>query len=106
GDVYLEDFLFQTNGAYANERRALLGCGVDGVRAVYARTAQVHGAMAAPDTTQFDSSRHVTDQTCWRQRATNKAIATGCGIHLGKFPAQFEVLGGAAGGALAAGILP
>lgn len=106
GDVYLETFLFQPGGPWAPQRRALFGCAVDGVRAVYGATAQVHGAMQAPQAAEIDGSRRVTDLTCWRPRATNKAIATGCGIHFGVYPSQVEVLSGAVGGAVIAGILP
>jgi cysteine-rich repeat protein len=106
GDVYLESFLFDADGAWAPQRRALFGCAVDGVRAVYAETAQVHGPMQAADATEIDGSRHVTDPTCWRQRATNEAIATGCGIHLGVYPFQTQALSGITTAPMIAGILP
>lgn len=106
GDVYLENFLFQADGPWAPQRRALFGCAVDGVRAVYAETAQVHGAMQAAAAAEIDGSRHVTDLTCWRQRATNEAIATGCGIHLGVYPFQTQALSGVTSAPMIAGILP
>jgi hypothetical protein len=68
------------------QRRALFGCAVDGMRAVYGATGRVHGALHEPVYTEFDPLRSVDSDSCWAQRATNKAIAEGCGIHRGEAP--------------------
>jgi hypothetical protein len=75
---------------------------------VYAKTARVHGPLLAANAAEIDGSRHVTDPTCWRQRATNEAIATGCGIHFGVYPNQVELVGPLllVGGAGIAALLP
>jgi hypothetical protein len=89
---------------FAPQRHALFGCAVDGVRAVYAATGQVHGEMGDPDFNEFDTSRSVSDDSCWAQRATNRAIAEGCGVHIGAAPDEQRALPGEdalQGGALA-----
>jgi hypothetical protein len=91
GDVYLNDFLL-TNADYAPQQRALFGCAVSGLRAVYGATAQVHGGMQSVSG-DFDANRSVLDDSCWGQRATNRALAVGCGLHQGTFPNQQRLLG-------------
>jgi hypothetical protein len=76
------------------QRKAMLGCAVDGVREVYERTARVHGALVAADAASIDGTRDVQSDACWNQRATNKALALGCGIHQGAAPGQQRLLPG------------
>jgi len=61
------------------------------VREVYVETAQLHGPLGAPDGSAFDGTRRVADDTCWGQRATNRAMGTGCAVHRGAYPAQFKL---------------
>jgi hypothetical protein len=115
GDVFLEEVLLPAadGSAYAPQRRALFGCAVDGMRAVYQQTAQAHGAIVAPNATAFDAGRRVTDASCWGQRATNQALAIGFGLHVGTQPNQEPLLevfpgladGGAENETFPAGIL-
>ncbi len=77
---------------FGPQRRALLGCAADGVRAVYGATAQVHGPMGSPVFSEIDLSRRVSDGSCWEQRATNRAIAEGCGVHRGAAPGATRFL--------------
>lgn len=90
GDVFVDNVLRDLpplgGGAYDPQRDALLGCAVDGIREVYAATAQLHGPLAGPDVEHFDPSRRVSDDSCWAQRVTNGALATGCGLHVGTAP--------------------
>jgi uncharacterized membrane protein len=90
GDVFVDNVLQDLpplgGGAYDPQRDALLGCAVDGIREVYAATAQIHGPLGAPDLQQFDPRRSVSDDSCWAQRVTNRALATGCGLHVGTAP--------------------
>jgi plastocyanin len=98
GDVFLQSHVFDaTNPFLTDQRRAMLGCAVDGLRAVYAETAQVHGAMEAADAGQLDASRAVTSESCWGQRVTNKAFSTGCGVHRGGTPGQLPAIPGFVG---------
>jgi hypothetical protein len=92
GDLFAADFL-DGDPAYAPQRRALLGCGVHAVREVYAATAQVHGGLQSVSG-DFDPARSVHDDSCWAQRATNIAMAEGCGLHLGRYPDQQRLFGG------------
>jgi hypothetical protein len=94
GDVFLDEVLLPAadGSAYAPQRRALFGCAVDGMRTVYERTAQLHGAMLAPTAAAIDGSRRVTDASCWGQRATNQALAIGFGLHAGMQPNQQPLL--------------
>jgi len=86
GDIFLARFVLNPEEpAFAPQRRAALGCAVDGMRAVYGRTAQRHGAMAPPDGGAVDL-RDVRGAGCWGQRATNQALAEGFGIHHGVAP--------------------
>jgi len=77
---------------FGPQRRSLFGCAVDGLRAVYGATAQAHGALADPLFSEFDLSRSVADGSCWDQRATNRAIAEGCGVHRGAAPGATRFL--------------
>jgi hypothetical protein len=87
GDVFLQSDVFgQSTVVPANQRLAMLGCAVDGVRAVYAETARVHGPLGAADTSAFDATRSVANDSCWAQRVTNLAMSTGCGVHNGPAP--------------------
>jgi hypothetical protein len=86
GDRFLPQLLGFLPGLddYAAQREALFGCAVDGLREVYAETAQLHGALEAPGA-GFDSRRQVEDDSCWAQRVTNLAFETGIGVHKGAF---------------------
>jgi plastocyanin len=87
GDVFLQSDVFgQSTTVPADQRRSMLGCAVDGVRAVYAETARVHGPLEAADTSAFDASRSVANDSCWSQRVTNLAMSAGCGVHNGPAP--------------------
>lgn len=94
GDVFLDDVLLPAAGDadYGRQRRALLGCAVDGMRAVYGATAQRHGEMAEPRAAEIDAGRRVTDASCWGQRATNQALGIGFGLHVGTSPDQVPML--------------
>jgi hypothetical protein len=93
GDVFSPDLLASPGDVYGPVRRALFGCAADGLRAVYGATAMVHGALVAPNLGEIDLSRSVSDGTCWNQRATNRAMGTGIGIHQGAKPNQVDVTG-------------
>jgi hypothetical protein len=101
GDRFLPELLgnVPAAGDFSAQRRALFGCAVDGLREVYGATAQQHGEMGAPDADAIDTTRHVADDSCWSQRATNRAIAAGCGIDRGHYPDQkpIEIDGGLGG---------
>lgn len=94
GDVFLNDVLLPAPDAsdYGPQRRAVFGCAIDGMRAVYQQTAQAHGALAAPTASAFDGTRRVDDDSCWGQRATNQALAIGFGLHVGTQPNQEPLL--------------
>jgi uncharacterized membrane protein len=96
GDVFadhvLDDLYPLGGGAYDLQRSAMLGCAVDGLRAVYEATAQLNGPLASPDASQFDPSRRVSDASCWGQRVTNAALATGCGLHVGTAPNEVPLV--------------
>jgi hypothetical protein len=111
GDVFLDSVLLPApdGSAYAPQRRALFGCAVDGMRAVYELTAQLHGPLAEANATAFDADRRVTDASCWGQRATNQALAIGFGLHTGVQPNQqplLEVYPGLADGGTANEVFP
>ncbi len=93
GDRFLAELrgTVSTSTDYGPQRRALLGCAVDGLRAVYGETAQFTGPMGAANTTEADPSRRVTDGSCWDQRTTNRAVGAGCGIHRGAYPNQLPI---------------
>jgi hypothetical protein len=90
GDVFLPELLGTVASGFdlTVQRRALFGCAIDGVRAVYAETSQLHGPMSAPDGTQADLARDVDTPACWSQRVTNRAVGTGCGVHQGHYPSS------------------
>jgi hypothetical protein len=96
GDIFVEalrgELPWTINDQFWPQRQALYGCAVDGIREVYAATARLHGPMVAPDSNEFDSSRSVRDDSCWAQRATNRAMAEGCGVHNGEAPDAFRFL--------------
>ncbi|MFN8546222.1 MAG: hypothetical protein U0807_18745 [Candidatus Binatia bacterium] len=100
GDLYLPELFGQDpdgtgyrqgGDAFDAQRGALLGCAVDGLRTVYDATAKLHGPLRAASTSGIDDFRHVADPSCWSQRATNRAIAEGCGIHRGAYPNQSPI---------------
>jgi uncharacterized membrane protein len=78
----------------APQRDALLACSVDGLREVYEASAKLHGAVGPPGAVL---DRGVEQDACWGQRATNLALAAGCGVDYGEAPAQ---------GPLVPGLLP
>lgn len=86
GDRFLPVLMGQTPGLadYGAQREALFGCAVDGLRAVYAATAQLHGELLDPGP-GFDLRRSVDDDSCWAQRVTNRGYDTGLGVHQGSF---------------------
>jgi len=88
GDRFLPQLMGLRSGLpgddYAPQREALFGCAVDGLREVYAATAQVHGALEAP-LPLFDARRQVEQDSCWVQRVTNSSFHTGIGVHHGAF---------------------
>jgi hypothetical protein len=86
GDRFLPQLLGFVPGLadYGAQREALFGCAVDGLREVYAATAQLHGPLATA-TGSFDARRQVEDDSCWAQRVTNRSFNTGFGVHRGPF---------------------
>ena len=73
GDLFLSELLGAPGDPYGPQRRALFGCAVDGLRAVYDATAKVHGPLEAPNFPEIDLSRSVANGTCWSQQSPSKA---------------------------------
>jgi hypothetical protein len=94
GDVFVDEVLLAAppTDDFGRQRAALLGCAVDGMRAVYGATARVHGAMGGVEPGAVDTTRHVTAASCWGQRATNQALAIGFGLHKGNQPNEEPLL--------------
>jgi hypothetical protein len=93
GDRFLRTLLGEVAGLgdYGAQREALFGCAVDGLREVYAATAQLHGALEAVGA-GVDSRRSVDADSCWAQRVTNLGFDTGLGVHRGAFDEPAELL--------------
>ena len=82
GDLFYDPFLSDTtNLDYVDQHGAMLGCGINGMREVYAQSHQHHGVMEAADAPIADLSRDPLGESCWGQRATNLALATGFQVH-------------------------
>jgi DNA-binding beta-propeller fold protein YncE len=93
GDLFWEDTLAPLVGDYTDQKAALLGCSVSGMREVYGETAKLHGPMGTPSSVQADLTRDVYGDECWLQRVTNGAMMLGFGLHVGPTPLQVRVIG-------------
>ena len=85
GDYYFLPYI-AVQSAYDVQYDTMVGCAVDGMRAVYGATAMRHGTMGWPS--NVNQSLSVLSDACWGQRATNQALATGWGVHIGPSPNQ------------------
>jgi hypothetical protein len=84
GDLFWDSFL--ADGAVAAHREqtaALLGCTINGMREVYEQTRQRHGVLLPAEAGLADLSRDPLGTSCWGQRATHEALATGFNLHTG-----------------------
>lgn len=86
GDIFLTEL--QNDPTFRYQRHALYGCGIAGMRQVYAETGQGHGAMNSADGNLADLSRDPTTDSCWGPRATNESMQTGSTLHHGAHPLQ------------------
>ncbi len=102
GDLYLTEL--RADARFERQHAMLTSCAVAGMRAVYAATAQSHGALMPPSG-QGLVSVDPTSEACFGQRATNLALHRGFGIDviLAGTPAHIAITPAVAGSVLLAG---
>lgn len=108
GDLFWDDFLAGAgNPDYSDQTRALLGCSINSIREVYEQSHQHHGVILPADGTIADLARDPQGDSCWAQRATNKALSTGFQFHtIGTAPNSIAPLPDAIFAVLLASSLP
>ena len=78
GDIHLNEL--KAGGAYLTQQTRLIQCSARGLREVYAKTAQAHGAL--PPNGAIDSVNLLSNE-CFAQRAINRALKRGFGLDTG-----------------------